>query len=302
MSYKHALLFVFGSFFGTHLAFTQSSPGPKNQKNARVQTSLPKKTLAEELGVKDSKEVKDQTAQNQIPLELRADFPTDSGRAGLEGTANPSTAGALQIQSNSSAESIIETNDVEPAETSLTTQEWGKVKIRPNRGGRARGFFIAPGYLHSNWRAFSARLNDGSYGLRVGFFRRVSRLFEVDLGYFYSSGNSKSATPVPTYLEAFSTTGTFLFFEGPVQLTSGFELQYGSYKAWSLAAESENSITYSKHSGGVYFGAGLGLGARFKLGDQFSTDVNVSHLFIGDAADRSIGGWAVGLKFNWSTY
>ncbi len=275
------------------IAVAQNSAKPK----ATPATQLPKKTLADQLGLPKESPV----AQQSGNIELRSDplaLPSNSAAGRTENMPPAPTSGSLKIETEARVGEILG-NDSPLIETKeISGWERGSHSRIPN-SSMQRYFFIEPGYVDSKWRQFTARLDRGSLSLRMGFGRKYSDLFESEIGYFLIRGLQKTNTPTPVYAETFNAAGRFSFFDGPMFLTTGLGLHLGAYKVWSLAAESEHNVTYTKHAGGAVFGAEPQIGMRMAFSHHFRTDLNISYLAFVDAPEFKMGGWGASLRLSW---
>lgn len=157
--------------------------------------------------------------------------------------------------------------------------------------GRPR-FSLGFGYVHSQWKKFSGALKNGSLEMRVAASREWTSGFESEIGLSALFLNSQSSGE--------NSNGTFTVDLGGRWMPwkhshfrpfAGLHASFGSYRVWSVLAESPQLVTYEKHGSGTLFGLVPSLGMRLEASPHLSFDVEANYRGYFDNPAWKTGGW-----------
>jgi hypothetical protein len=243
------------------------------------QTTLPRKTLAETLGVQVQEQVADPLTSNPVPptggalvlKEQKVEFP-----AAVEQSADQSSCSVSQDKCSKC-----------------------KKKCGGCHSGKGGGVYLNVNYIHSQWNDLSPVLDNGSLGLEFGILRNLSDSFEGGLGMGWFSGVPNTASGQSQYYAFYvNAKSNWLILDSKFTPTLGLDLNLGSYKVWAVDAESDANITFSKAGSGALIGLTPRAGVRFQISEYSNFDVQTGYHAYINTPQEKLGGWMAGISLS----
>ncbi|MBS1984020.1 MAG: hypothetical protein JST16_07585 [Bdellovibrionales bacterium] len=132
---------------------------------------------------------------------------------------------------------------------------------------------IGVGYVQSTWSKLDSSLKDGSQVFNVGIAKGLGSSVELALNFTLLNGSDRAGNSSTISRDTLSVDGRWYFTQGTFRLFAGAGLGFGSYRAWSLANEDDNSVLYAKHGSGYLISFIPTVGFRFPIADNLGIDV-----------------------------
>jgi hypothetical protein len=161
------------------------------------------------------------------------------------------------------------------------------------------GMTLDFGYVDSRFDKMDSTLDRGSARIGFNFSTEFKNWLRGYMGMRILWALGDKLDDDNTYAVDFDLGAKFYPMEGFLRPFFALGMVIGSYRAWSVASENSNSISFNKHASGTYIGANPGFGVQMQLTKYFSTDIKADYtLALGKDAWKMHGlGVGLGLNF-----
>jgi hypothetical protein len=153
------------------------------------------------------------------------------------------------------------------------------------------------GYVNSKWNKFNNGLKNGSLLFEVAGAREYVPGLEggIAFGMIQQAANGTSSENIYAYHVNFSAR--YYLLSERVRPYAGLGVAFGAYRVWTLVAETQRAISYTKLGSGTLVGAVPSLGVRLNLTRYTSFDLGVNYFGFLDNPAYRVGGWAAVIGF-----
>lgn len=257
---------------------------------------LPKKTMAEKMGLEKSPDTKADEAA--VPASADAENPRPNpfytSSTATETRPNQRAAKTIEMEQGGPLTTWPRGPVVKKTETEAAKKD--DIEIEEDaffdyaRSRVSPRLHVGVGYVVSRWSSIDPALKNGSMALTIGGSREFGQSWEGGLGFTFLSGTDSGNNGDNVYANALDLNARWFFWPGRFKPFLGASLGFGSFRAWSLKSETNALVVYAKHAGGYMAGLTPTLGMRFNLSPALCLDLAMNYgIYYPSAAAKTQG-------------